>query len=90
MPRSQTVQLRRVDHAERSEFNRLIDEYLAELSVHREVPEGPTEAESYAYLPLYWKEAGRYPFFLVAGGTHVGFVLIREVEKESIIEMSDF
>ncbi len=90
MPCSQTVELRRIVYAERSVLDRLVDDYLAELIVHREIPAGPTDAASYQYLPLYWEERGRHPFFLVTGGTRVGFVLIREVEKESIIEMSDF
>lgn len=90
MNRSRDIELRRVDHTERSVLDRLIDGYLAELSAHREVPVGPSDAASYEYLPLYWQEPGRHPFWVVAEGRRVGFVLIREVEKESIIGMSDF
>jgi predicted acetyltransferase len=93
---SHEVELRRVDHAERPVFDPLVDEYLAELSGHREFPVGPADAASYEYLPLYWEEPGRHPFWILASGTRVGFVLIREVEEESlaeeesIVEMSDF
>jgi predicted acetyltransferase len=84
------VQLCRVERAERSGLDRLVDDYLSELAVHREIAAGPTTAASYQYLPLYWEESGRHPFFILAGRARVGFVLIREAESESIIEMSDF
>jgi predicted acetyltransferase len=79
-----------VDRAERAELDLLVDEYLAELSLHRELAVGPTDAASYTYLPLYWSEAGRHAFWIVRAGVRCGFVLVREVERESILEMSDF
>ena len=87
---SRMIELRRVDRAERSDLVRLVDAYLAELGAHREHPAGPMDAASYVYLPLYWEERGRHPFFIFADGECVGFVLIREIEKEAIIEMSEF
>lgn len=85
-----SVEIRRIDRAERGALDALVDTYLAELGAHRDRPDGPTDAASYHYLPLYWEEAGRHPFFVFADGACVGFVLIRAVEAESIIEMSDF
>jgi predicted acetyltransferase len=88
VPRSQTIEVRRVDRAERPALDRLIDDYLAELAAATRT--APTDAASDQHLPLYWEEPGRHPFFLVAGRTCVGFVLIREIEEESTIEMSEF
>jgi predicted acetyltransferase len=85
-----TIELQRIGRAERSALDRLLDDYLAELAAHREVPVGAIDAAGYAYLPLYWKEPGRHPLFLVSGGIRVGFVLIREVEREGALEMSEF
>jgi predicted acetyltransferase len=84
------IQLSRVETADRPALERLIDVYLAELSEHIEAPVGPTDAASYEYLPLYWKEVGRHPFFIVADGVRIGLVLIREVADESLTEMSEF
>ena len=77
---------------------RLVDASLTELNTHRDEPVGPIDAASYAYLPLYWKEPGRHPFFIDVprgqgsepGELPAGFVLIREVASQSHIEMSEF
>lgn len=84
------VALRRVEPDERATLDPLVDAYLAELALHRDVPVGPLDAASYEYLPLYFTEAGRHPFFLMAGEERIGFVFVREVEPESLIEMSEF
>jgi predicted acetyltransferase len=84
------IALRRVVHAERAALDRMIDPYLAEIATHREHTVGPTDAASYVYLPLYWEEPGRHPFFIVSRGERVGFVLVRVVKSESVIEMSEF
>ena len=90
MSTSQSVTLRRVDHTERADLDRLVDAYLGELNTHREQPVGPVDADSYMYLPLYWQESGRHPFFILDDGTLAGFVFVREVQAEAVIEMSDF
>jgi predicted acetyltransferase len=90
MSESEFAELRRVDESERGDLYDLVDDYLHELSTHREIPVGPIDAAGYTYLHLYWKEAGRHPFFILSSDTRVGFVLIREVESEDVIEMSDF
>lgn len=82
--------MRRVQPGERPELDDLIDVYLKELNGHGELPVGPRDAASYGYLPLYWKEPGRHPFFLDAGEERVGFALVREVAAENVIEMSEF
>lgn len=84
------VELVRVDVGERGALEDLVDAYLAELSAHREIPVGPTDAAGYVYLRLYWEEPGRHPFFIVSGGRRVGFALVREVESEGTIQMSEF
>lgn len=90
MKSSHAIELHRVAASERLELDPLIDVYLAELSAHRERPVGPTDAASYQYLPLYWREPGRHPFFIQADGERIGFVLVREVAAEAVIEMSEF
>ena len=84
------VDLLRVDEADRPALYRLVDEYLLELATHREHPIGPVDAATYEYLPMYWTEAGRHPFFLRCEGDVIGFALLREVREEEVIQMSDF
>ncbi len=90
MPTSQPVELRRIDRADRPAPDRLLDAHLSELGTYREFPVGPTDAATYPYLSLYWQEPGRHPFVVVAEGARAGFVWIREIEKESITEVSEF
>lgn len=55
----------------------LLDEYLRELSEHREVAVGATDSASYPYLDAYWSERGRHAFLVRQGGRIVGFALVR-------------
>lgn len=87
---SAPIDLLRVDRDERGALYQLVDAYLAELHGHREQPVGPADASSYEYLPLYWEESGRHPFFILSGAERVGFALIREVARDGTIQMSDF
>ena len=43
--------LQRVPADDRAELYALVDDYLAELSAHRERAVGPTRAADYGYLP---------------------------------------
>ena len=55
----------------------LLDEYLSELSRHRDVSTGATNSASYSHLDAYWSEEGRNAFIIQCGGHIVGFALIR-------------
>ncbi len=55
----------------------LLDDYLCELSSHRDVPVGATDSASYPHLDAYWSEPGRYAFIIQCRGRAVGFALIR-------------
>jgi predicted acetyltransferase len=90
MKRRPPVELVRVGLGERAALDALVDEYLAELSAHRERPVGPTDARSYTYLPLYWEEPGRHPFFITSGRRLIGFALVREIPERGVVQMSDF
>lgn len=83
------VELARVSPEERPALETLLDEYLAELSGHRERPIGAADARSYAWLPLYWTEPGRHPFFLCVDGERVGFALVWEVPGDGPLQMAE-
>jgi len=77
---SMNVEVRRAGEAEQSRIEELLDDYLAELSRHREVCVGATTAAEYPYLKDYWSDNGRFPFTLWANGELAGFAFIRRVE----------
>src|SRR5262249_44872695 len=68
-----------------------VDAYFSEVAGFRELAVGPTSAADYRYLPLYWSEAARHPFFVRAGDAVVGFALVRHVAKPSpFSELAEF
>jgi predicted acetyltransferase len=85
------VSLQRVAAGERAALDDMVDVHLAELAGHRERAVGAVDAASYEYLPLYWEEAGRHPYFIeTEDGQRVGFVLVRELAAEGLTEISEF
>jgi len=45
--------------------------------------------EAYPYLPLYWREAGRYPYLILSDRQTAGFALVRRLDSASV-EMAEF
>ena len=86
-PRSSEVELLRIAEERAPTLTALLDEYLAELSA---IVGGPSKASEYPYLPLYWKEPERHPYFIVASGEIAGFVLVRERRAGAEIELAEF
>jgi predicted acetyltransferase len=86
------VRLRKIGEHEAASLHRWVDAYFSEVAKFRERPIGPVDAAGYRYLPLYWTEPGRHPFFLQADGTVAGFALVREVvlEAASYSELAEF
>ena len=70
----------------------LLDDYLRELSTHREMPVGATDSDSYPYLGAYWTERGRHAFIIRCSNRAVGFALVRDpTSTESAVhELSEF
>ena len=56
----------------------LLDEYLGELSAHRDLPIGATDSDSYPHLDAYWSDPGRHAFIIQRGDQAVGLALIRD------------
>jgi predicted acetyltransferase len=59
----------------------LLDSYLRELALHREIAVGATGSHNYPYLDAYFHEPGRYAFLIRRDGAVVGFALIRASES---------
>ena len=73
-----SIQLAEVRQSDAWLVEPMLDDYLRELSSHREVPVGPTDSASYPYLDAYWSEPGRHAFLIRSNGRPVGFALIRD------------
>ena len=56
----------------------LLELYAHDFSEFVDLEIGPDGRFGYEPLSLYWKEAGRHPFLIKAGGTLAGFALVGE------------
>jgi predicted acetyltransferase len=43
----------------------------------------------YPYLPLYWREVGRYPYLMLSDRQTAGFALVRRLDSATV-EMAEF
>lgn len=68
----------------------LVELYSHDFSEFMELELGPDGRFGYEYLSLYWKEAGRHPFLIKAGGHLAGFALVREGSQISgVVDVRD-
>ena len=72
------MELARASRSDARLIQSLLDDYLHELSGHRELPVGATDAASYGHLDAYWCEPGRHAFLIKLRDHPVGFALIRD------------
>ena len=72
----------------------LLELYSHDLSEFIDLQLQPDGRFGYAGLPLYWTEAGRYPFLVKVGGQLAGFVLVSRGSRISgdpeIWDMGEF
>jgi predicted acetyltransferase len=82
--------LEKVLSADAPELRGMLNRYLAELAAFQVASE--RASGEYSYFEVYWREPGRYPFFIVENGRHVGFVLIRGPEStgDEFFEVAEF
>lgn len=79
---------------ERSVLENLMSLYLHDFSEHFGTPPGPEGRFVYERLPLYFKEAGRHPFLIRAGGELAGFALVSRGslirDAPDVFDLSEF
>jgi predicted acetyltransferase len=87
-----TIELYLVPIEEKQHLARLVDAYLPIHCRHQDIRVGPESVEDYIYFPEYWREQGRYPYYIKQESIVVGFVLVRTVFDEDGIfyQVSDF
>jgi predicted acetyltransferase len=81
-----SIQLAEARQSDACVIQPMLDDYLWELSSHREVPIGATESASYPYLDAYWSEPGRHAFLIRSSGGVVGFAFIRDPDSTGFAE----
>ena len=77
---------------EQNQIEELLNDYLAELSQHREICVGATSAAEYRYLKDYWSDSSRFPFTLWANSELVGFAFVRRTEDDQapVFQVAEF
>jgi predicted acetyltransferase len=86
------LEVRQAGEAEQSQIEELLNDYLAELSQHREICVGATSAAEYRYLKDYWSDSSRFPFTLWANSELAGFAFVRRTEEdqEPVFQVAEF
>ena len=86
------IDLALIPFADKEEFSVLVNDYLAEHCSFQDPRTGPETVDDYIYFPEYWREKGRYPFYVKHDDQTVGFVLVRTVfgEGEVFYQVADF
>ena len=69
-----------VTPAERANLEDILGPYLAELGAPK----------TYPYLPLYWTDPARYPYFMECGGRVAGFALVRGLAPSGGCGLAEF
>lgn len=84
--------LRSVAFDEKDRLARLLDAHLTEHNAYQDPRVGPETAAEYVYFLDYWREEGRYPYYIVAHAEVVGFVLVRTVQQREKVfyQVSEF
>lgn len=87
-----SVDLRLVPESERAILEVLTNEYLKAHSEFQEPRIGPESVDDYVYFKEYWREKGRYPYFIVKEESIIGFVLVRTVfeQDDYFYQVSEF
>jgi predicted acetyltransferase len=70
------VTLHLVAYEDKSTLRNMLELYLYDFSEYDNAELNEHGLYGYEYLDHYWKEAGRYPFFVRADGKLAGFVLV--------------
>lgn len=73
------IELALVSPEQKAQLSVIVDEYLLEHGQYKEIAAGPTCTDDYIYYPEYWREKGRFPYFILQNSEVVGFVLVRTV-----------
>ena len=86
------IQLYLVPIEEKAELSGLVNEYLKVHCEHQEIRTKPESVEDYIYFPEYWREVGRFPYFIKCEDEVAGFVLVRTVFEEpgDFYQVSDY
>jgi predicted acetyltransferase len=86
------MELQLVADVEKEKLTTLVNDYLKTHCDHQEIRVGPETVDDYVYYREYWREQGRYPYFIKSDGAVVGFVLVRTVfeDQRHFYQVSDF
>lgn len=86
------IKLRLVAPKKKDDLAVLVNDYLKIHCQHQSVKTGPETVDDYIYFPEYWRELGRFPYFICLDDRTLGFVLVRTVFEKAkhFYQVSDF
>src|SRR5947209_14625718 len=86
------VEIRQATKAEQAQIEELLNDYLAELSEHRDACVGATCAAEYRYLKDYWSDSNRFPFTLWANTELAGFAFVcrTKQDQQPVFQLAEF
>lgn len=74
------LEVRQATPQHRAALESMLHRYLRELATLEGRP--ALEEYQYPYLPLYWREAARFPFLIMLDSHIAGFALVRRIDDE--------
>ena len=89
-----TVEIVPAPPEQKTTLANLFELYAHDFSEFMELEIGPDGRFGNEHLSLYWKDAGRFPFLIKAGGNLAGFALVCEGSRisgaEDVRDMAEF
>ncbi len=86
------VTLEPITGDQRPLLEEMLHEYLAELSPMSGDQPDANGRYTYFYLPRYWIEGGRHPYFIYTEGALAGFALVRTLKlgPDPVYQVAEF
>lgn len=92
--RSEVISFSQIPEKDRGSLESLLQIYLHELSQHSPIKKSDLGLYIYPYLPFYWQESDRIPYFIKLNEKVCGFALIRHdknpLNGEDQMELTEF
>lgn len=86
------VEIRRAETADRTHLRALFDDYLKELNRYCGEAARATDAATYPWFDVYWREPGRHPYLIFLDGEIAGFSFVRDSRSNDapVSQLSEF
>ena len=84
------ISLEKVDRGEADAFRSMVEAYWHELMSQSPVVQNATSREEYFAIRFSWDGKSGHPYWALADGERVGFLMFRTAEDGSFAQVHDF